>query len=676
MARSAAYWAKRLVMAGLAALTALAASAPARASRGDVEALASFAAQIAAGDADAAAATARGLLDADFDELGLSVRERLEARAAMARALAEIDARAAAVEVLMSVINDADADAAYGPLELMSLNVWLAELALADDRVYVAARAMDRALILISRLEGGEFAATGRAERVRARLDDELRGALAGESNRDLGAVVRQALEMVRAASTAPGGEPRNDAFVENDIDGFDGELGESDAGPGYGGPGDFATGDRGEMADMLPPPAPVAEAAPAPAAPGWTRMSDDDPGYVVVPVYYGTNREPTGSDDPDRYYGSRRGSLDVGVVSVSVPTQGRAVGAIPRANIFRGEFRPNPSRHVILQDIERFGDLNALIAQMRAQMAASQRREAIVFIHGYNTEFRGAAERTAQLYVDLEIDGAAVLYSWPSRGGVLGYVADGGQLVRPVLRDLQVFLQAIAERSGAERVHLIAHSMGNRYLLEALEEFADNDPAFTRSQPFDEVVFAAPDIDAADFAARAPEVAPIARRMTMYASASDRALALSRLIHGDYRRAGDASAPLVIEGVVDTIDTTPVGGEALGHDDFVGPAIADFRSLILFSLEPSQRCVLARRAVAEGAYWAIEAEADGVCDRNLFNAAIDLLRDIERATGARDGLRERALAAIDAMIADPSGGPENVDWRGVREIVADLPPL
>ncbi len=395
-------------------------------------------------------------------------------------------------------------------------------------------------------------------------------------------------------------------------------------------------------------------------------RMEDDrsanastsDP-FVVVPVYYGANREPSGSDDPNRYYGGRRGPLDVGVVNVSVPTQNREIGEIPRPSVWRGEFRPNPERHVILQDIQRFPGLPAMIRELNAQLEASDRGEVIVFIHGYNTEFRGAIERTAQLYVDLAVDGAAVAYSWPSRGGVLGYVADGGSLIRPVVNDLQTFLTAIAQASGAERVHVIAHSMGNRYLLEALEEI-DDDGTFGEEPPFDELVFAAPDVDASDFAARAPGIRDLAGRMTLYASSNDRALAISRMIHGDYRRAGDANQPLVIDGVVQTVDTTASGGAGIGHDDFASSAMSDFRSVIWLSLEPEQRCVLAERDVEEGHYWAYGM---GACDNQLFDAALRYIR-----LHGREGALSRIQTIIEAGVL-----PE-VDWSGVRDIILAMP--
>ena len=52
--------------------------------------------------------------------------------------------------------------------------------------------------------------------------------------------------------------------------------------------------------------------------------------------------------------------------------------------------------------------------------------------------------------------------YSWPSQGTLQGYPADEASIdaSQGVITELLI---DVAQRSGASRVHLIAHSMGNR---------------------------------------------------------------------------------------------------------------------------------------------------------------------------------------------------------------------
>jgi esterase/lipase superfamily enzyme len=49
-----------------------------------------------------------------------------------------------------------------------------------------------------------------------------------------------------------------------------------------------------------------------------------------------------------------------------------------------------------------------------------SNRRAVLLYVHGFNTGFREAAQHAAQFYVDLNVPGATVLFSWPSRGNGL----------------------------------------------------------------------------------------------------------------------------------------------------------------------------------------------------------------------------------------------------------------
>ncbi len=621
----------RALAIAAAALTAFAVTATAVQAQLPRDDLAAFAAATETGDAQSAAAAAASLWTVDYAGAGLSGEEVFALKLSLVDGLIEVGAYEAVRPLLQSLIADADD---ISPIEQAQLYRRSAEIAVALRDWGAADAAVREALALTEGVTGQSSAAL--APLLALRLE-ELSDRLDGDEQRRL----RTRLSELRERWTGPSDETTATEEI--------------------------ATGGlETELTEALPPPYPPAEPAPGladeHAGPRVGGFSDDGAPFEIVPVYYGVNREPSGSNDPNRYYGGRRGALAVGVVNVSVPTRNRAVGEIPRPSVWRGEFRPNPERHVILQDLETFDGLEELAARLRADMEASDRREAFVFIHGYNTEFRGAVERTAQLSVDLAIDGAAIAYSWPSRGGVLGYVADGGQLVAPVVNDLRNFLHYVAQESGADALHLIAHSMGNRYLLEALEEIADDAPRFTRSPPFDEIVFAAPDVDADHFALRVPELRPLARRMTLYASANDRALALSRFINGDYRRAGDANDPVVIEGVLDTIDTSAVSDDAVGHDDFASAALDDFRSVIWHSLTPGARCVLSPRADVNGAgYWALEAGDAAPCERESFDAAMTLWRQTDLAEARR-------IAAEMAAQAD-----EAVDWAGVSAILEAL---
>jgi esterase/lipase superfamily enzyme len=51
--------------------------------------------------------------------------------------------------------------------------------------------------------------------------------------------------------------------------------------------------------------------------------------------------------------------------------------------------------------------------------------RDILVFVHGFNTSFDDARSRAAQIVADARFGGVAVLFTWPSRSELFGYVSD-----------------------------------------------------------------------------------------------------------------------------------------------------------------------------------------------------------------------------------------------------------
>jgi esterase/lipase superfamily enzyme len=169
-----------------------------------------------------------------------------------------------------------------------------------------------------------------------------------------------------------------------------------------------------------------------------------------------------------------------------------------------------------------------------------------------------------AQIIYDLQFKGVPVLFSWPSRGGLLAYMYDreSAQFSRVGLVELLNLLRLDA---GVSTVHLLAHSMGNQIVVDALA----TDGAI--KQQLGQVILAAPDVDCDVFRQLAARIKEVAGRATLYASQFDRALQLSRRL-AEFPRAGDVlgGAPLIVPNL-DTIDASAIGEElfGLGHTIF-----------------------------------------------------------------------------------------------------------
>lgn len=360
--------------------------------------------------------------------------------------------------------------------------------------------------------------------------------------------------------------------------------------------PGETLAATMTALADLQSDPTAAAQwRAQAAAArhPATTQARGAGEGFHRMTVFYATDRARTGNPDPAEFYGPDRGPLDYGVAEVTLPDS-HVAGAIETASIWNLEFGPSPTKHVMLRSVLP-EDKATFFANLRADVGQGKRKEIVVFIHGFNVTFDAAAKRAAQLAYDMNYKGVPVLYSWPSAGSTLDYVSDTAA-VQVSARHLTHFLDDLVADSGATTIHLVAHSMGNRALTEALELMALRHQQTADKPPlFDQVVFAAPDVDAGLFAEILPTIRPLARRMTLYASENDWALLASRKLHGDMPRAGQGGADMIANADVDSIDMSALGDDMLAHGYFADDrsALVDLASLFWRNSAPDRRCGL-----------------------------------------------------------------------------------
>jgi esterase/lipase superfamily enzyme len=295
-------------------------------------------------------------------------------------------------------------------------------------------------------------------------------------------------------------------------------------------------------------------------------------------------------------------GKIDRGVCEVTIPRT-HTVGEVESPSLTRLEILEDASRHVVLQKTERL--IDAQFHQLlRERVAQSAKNELFVFVHGFNVSFEDAARRTAQICYDLQFDGAPVFFSWPAHDKfIFTYPADETNVAWSVPH-LKQFLFEIVKESRARSINLIAHSMGNRALAAALREIELE--MHDQARLFNQVILAAPDIDADDFRHNiAPAMQRTAQRLTLYASARDDALLASQLVHRG-PRAGDAGEGLVVVSGIDTIDVTAIDSSPWGHSYYGSsdPVLHDLRALFSRAIPPRDRTWLSPAQRDGLTYW------------------------------------------------------------------------
>jgi len=266
-------------------------------------------------------------------------------------------------------------------------------------------------------------------------------------------------------------------------------------------------------------------------------------------------------SDDKLEVFGGVRApQTDFASVDITVPSVHKT-GQIERR---RGKVS-DPAKYFTATDVSVYSE-----ASFRKALAADIKKRngrAIIFIHGYNTSFDAAIYRMTQIVHDADYAGTPVLFSWASGGKTVDYVYDNNSAT--AARDsLEGTLRLLAA-SGARRIDIIAHSMGNWVTMEALRQLAiAGDPQL--GGKLDHVLLASPDIDVDVFKAQMARYGKPKRPFMVMLSGDDRALQFSRRIAGDRPRVGDYGDPADLAKLgVAVVDLSQVTGDRLGHTKF-----------------------------------------------------------------------------------------------------------
>jgi esterase/lipase superfamily enzyme len=313
----------------------------------------------------------------------------------------------------------------------------------------------------------------------------------------------------------------------------------------------------------------------------------DDTEGACEFPVWFGTNRQPMRmSGGGVEFSSSRDNVMHYGRCLVVVPKSHKigSLGSPWWKRLLTGV--DDRLRIVSSEELGSFTFWCSL--EQELSLVDIDERDAVIFIHGYNVSFSDAALRAAQIGFDLTVRGAMMFFSWPSRGSAASYMADEATIEASEAA-ITEFLINVAIRSGARVVHIIAHSMGNRGLLRAINRIASK--AEEESQVrFGQIILAAPDIDADVFRGLSGAYANVSRRTTLYVCAKDRAVEASGWLH-EFPRIG-LTPPICVVPGIDTVNVTNVDLTILGHG-YVAQArdvLQDMHDLITHGTAPDRR--------------------------------------------------------------------------------------
>lgn len=301
--------------------------------------------------------------------------------------------------------------------------------------------------------------------------------------------------------------------------------------------------------------------------------------------VYFVTNRKPNRKHNPDNF------GKDFNEEGVAALRYGYA--EVSGEHLDQYEVSVARERLVLDREHGRL-DRRKTVLGSREVMAGVREAmlqngcDTLVFIHGYNVTLRQALTASARLARNFSAhDGGkgvnVVLFSWPSDGSAMPYLAYGSdrQDARPsgpafarAFLKLADFLHgATPEEECAQRLHLVAHSMGNYVLRHAVQELRSRYPG-RPPRVFDQVFMMAADEDDDSFEhAHKLQLLPrMARRVNVYFNNGDVALHISDKTKGNPDRLGTDGPrlPQQVPAKVTQVDCTAVVEGAVEHSYYL----------------------------------------------------------------------------------------------------------
>ena len=357
-----------------------------------------------------------------------------------------------------------------------------------------------------------------------------------------------------------------------------------------------------------------------------WDPFTDRNP-IKDIPyggILYATDREPAAEEG--QYYLDDRGHvLRLGVAQVTVGKEGMTWEEARRVSLLKERPEDYPLK---VTDVREVGILDSSInvltdslddidqrelageqfaAKINAKLAISRVKDVFIYLHGYKVVFENPLLVASELWHFLGYEGVFVAFSWPSTPSTLAYFSD---LETAALSsgNLRILIQYLAEKTDARRIHIIGYSAGTRVVAQALDQlalmYADSDcKDSAKKLRIGHIILTGSDLDLHLFGSYLVDgVLDVVDDLTIYASAKDKALGMSKWVFGRDRvgqivsvdLSGAAATYLRQNNnliIVNATDT-PGADTGNGHAYFrQSPSTSsDILATLMFNLKPGER--------------------------------------------------------------------------------------
>ena len=348
--------------------------------------------------------------------------------------------------------------------------------------------------------------------------------------------------------------------------------------------------------------------------------------------ILYATDRRPVGEDDPENYYANDRGQfVRLGVAKVAVGDQHFDWDYARNISMLKTRSDKFPIR---IDSVEEWGllgstvpywaDINLMfpdgpppdatsqfVDAINAQLTLSKKKHVYIYVHGYKVVYENPVLIASELWHFLGYNGAFIAYAWPSTPSTFAYIKDSDTSAG-YARNLRLLLEAIAEQTDVDQIHLIGYSNGTRLVTRALEQLSliyqgkSAEEIYAKLR-IHNVILVGSDLDRGVFTSYLSDgLLNVQRHMTIYMSETDKALGVSHFLTRRQRlgqmfgSAGGEMPPWGRKALVELADqislinvTSAEGaGSSNGHGYFrSSPWVSsDILMTLSYGLKPKQR--------------------------------------------------------------------------------------
>ena len=357
-----------------------------------------------------------------------------------------------------------------------------------------------------------------------------------------------------------------------------------------------------------------------------WDPFTDRNP-IEDIPyggILYATDREP--AREEGRYYLDDRGHvLRLGVAKVTAGKEDMTWEEARRISLLKERPEDYPLKVTDVREVEILdSSINVLteslvdtderkqpderfVAKINTKLAISRVKDVFIYVHGYKVVFENPLLVASELWHFLGYEGVFIAFAWPSTPSTLAYFSD---LETAALSagNLRLLIQYLAEETDARRIHIIGYSAGTRVVAKALDQLAliyagpdNNDSA--KDLRIGHVILTGSDIDLHLFGSYLVDgMLDIVEDLTIYASAKDSALGMSKWVFGRDRLGRIVSVPLsetatnylcqnsklIIVNATDTKGADSGNGHAYFRQS--PSTSSDILATLMFDLKPEER--------------------------------------------------------------------------------------